>query len=143
MYGTDIGDSNVVNASGVSATGSTVYDPLTTAAGGKQATTTEWIGSTAASNAVLQVSGLTPGSGYIISWTYIGNEAGNNNGFMASNTAAPIISNSATGVSTNTLGQNLNNNYDGSPQNGPVVGMGSTLYNNGVNTTSTPGFHGK
>src|SRR4051812_42500278 len=76
-YSTAIGSNNVVNATGVTPTGSTVFDPNTTASGPGAAVTgpgSSWVGSVAGlnGNAVLSVSGLTAGQNYTIVWTYIG-----------------------------------------------------------------------
>jgi hypothetical protein len=96
-YSTAIGDNNVINATGVTQTGSTVVDPTANAG----VTSTVWHASTngtLAGTAVLNVSGLnTAVSSYTISWTFIGNEAAHSNGF----TSGTII---------NALGDNRNNN---------------------------------
>lgn len=131
-YGTDVPDSNVVNASGVAPTTlSGVYDPFAIPLGGNTASSGgalgAWLGSGPSVNSVVSVIGLTPGSGYTVNYTWIGTEAGNANQF------------SAPGGAITTTGVNLNDNNQPST-NGPVVSMGTSLYNNGVSTTATPSF---
>jgi len=130
----------VVNATGVTPTGSTVFDPGAGAAVGGQATAgSAWVGSTASSTAVLSVSGLSAGQGYTIAWTYIGNESDNLNNFnVVSTGTAAIVTNSVAPTGQN--GDNRNNNCCNSVNPAPVILFGSTLYNNGANAISTPGF---
>jgi hypothetical protein len=141
-YSTAIGSNNVVNSVGVPGTGSTVFDPNTTvlSAGVNQTGPgSTWLGSSATLNAVLSVSGLTAGQNYTITWTYIGNEAGNQNTFSTSSSGALIASNSVVG---SYAADNRNNNCNcvGGINPLPVAGMGATTYTNGAGTVSTPGF---
>ncbi len=139
-YGTPAGDSNVVNAAGVAPTGSTVFDPgAGPAVGGEAPNGPAWVGSTASSTAVLSVSGLTAGQGYTVGWTYIGNEAVNTNNFNVVNSPTATIANNGVPAGGQN-GDNRNNNCCNSVNPAPVIFIGSTLYNNGTNTISTPGF---
>ncbi len=121
-YGTAIGDNNVINAASVPATGSTVYDPGATAMGrgGSATSGNAWVGSVTGSNAVLSVSGLTAGQGYTIQWTYIGNEASDQNQFKISNTGATVASNTVVPFT----GDNRNNNCCGGINPLPTLSMG-------------------
>jgi hypothetical protein len=140
-YGTAPADNNVINAAGVSPTGSTVIDP--TAAGGVAGGAgSPWVGSVAGSTAVLSVSGLNAGQQYVISWQYIGSEAVNINTFSV-NAPANNTSTIALGDISPFSGDNRNNNcctWGLSGTNPQVVSnLGAVLYN-GTNTISTPGF---
>jgi hypothetical protein len=139
-YSSALSANNVVNAVGVPGTGSTVFDPNTTVLSPGVNVTgpgSTWVGSTAISNAVLSVSGLNAGQNYTIVWTYIGNEAGNQNTFSISNTGAAIASNSLVG---SFAADNRNNSCCFGINPLPTVNMGGTTYTNGGGTVSTPGF---
>src|SRR5260221_10954936 len=142
-YSTNIFTNNVVNSVGVPGTGSTVFDPNTTvlSAGVNQTGPgSSWVGSTGptlAGTAVLSVSGLTAGQNYTIAWTYIGNEAANQNTFKISNTGALVASSSVAGSFT---ADNRNNNCCFGTNPLPTVKMGGTTYKNGGGTISTPCF---
>jgi hypothetical protein len=147
-YSSNPGDNNVINAASTPVTGSTVYDPNTTpvleGVQMVQQTNNVWhasTGSSLANTAVLSVSGLAANQGYTISWTYIGNEAANLNVFSVTqptnNTStATIVANSATG----TAGNNSNSSCCGGINPTSPTPMGLTVYNNGANPISTPGF---
>ena len=134
-YSNAVGSDNVVNDSSGAltwnplwTTGSTVYDPSSTAA---------WKGSTTAINSVLSVSGLLANQQYNVAFTYAGSEAGNNNQFSVAS-AGNVLTNGA--IATSTSGINLNSNYNGNPQVGSTVSMGSVTYVNTGAGGNTPGF---
>jgi hypothetical protein len=137
-YGTAAAANNVINATGVTPTGSTVYDPGSSGGIAGPA----WVGSVAGSTAVLSVSGLSGLSGYSINWTYIGSEAANNIVFsIGPNTAtATVLSNTVSPFT----GDNRNNScctwsFSGAnPQ--PVQNLLVTVYSSGGNPVSAPGF---
>jgi hypothetical protein len=126
-YSSTLSSNNVVNAVGVPGTGSTVFDPNTTVLSPGVNVTgpgSSWVGSTAGQN-------------YTIVWTYIGNEAGNQNNFSISNTGAAIASNTLVG---SFAADNRNNSCCFGINPLPTVTMGGTTFTNGGGTVSTPGF---
>jgi len=143
-YGTDQGDNNVVNAAGVTPTGSTVYDP-TAVGGAAGGAGSPWVGSVAGSTAFVSVSGLNAGQQYVISWQYIGSESLNAGTFSVNapgnNTSTATV---ALGSISPFSGDNRNNNcctWGLSGTNPQIVSnLGAVLYNNATTTISTPGF---
>ena len=139
LYNNVVSSDNVVNDTTWTAaqktawgTGSTVYDPSSTA---------DWKASTAAINSVLSVSGLAANQQYIVAFTYAGSEAGDANKFSVAS-LPNVVTNGA--ITTSTAGpgplHNLNSNNAGNPQVGPTVSMGSVTYQNTGAGGNIPGF---
>jgi hypothetical protein len=112
-------------------TGSTVYDPSSTA---------DWKASTASINAILSVSGLAANQKYSVDFIYAGSEAGNPTVFSVG-PKGNILTNGVTSLSTGAAPYHLlNSNFFGHPQNGPTVDMGSVGYINTGAGGNIPGF---